>query len=68
VRINNWKGIRDSTRDGNMKIKLFNLENDIAEKIDITAQHPEIVKQIEEIMEKEHENPEIERFNLFSAR
>ena len=26
VRLNDWKGIRDSTRDGNMKIKLFNLE------------------------------------------
>ncbi|MDQ1296734.1 MAG: N-acetylgalactosamine-6-sulfatase, partial [Bacteroidota bacterium] len=67
VRVNNWKGIRDSIRSGNMKIKLFNLENDIAENIDLSGQFPEIVKQIEEIMVLEHRKPEIDRFNIFAS-
>jgi arylsulfatase len=65
VRLHNWKGIRDSTRDGNLKIQLFNLENDIAEEKDISKQFTNIVKQIEDIMIKEHEKPEIERFDPF---
>jgi len=68
VRMNYWKGIRDSTRDGKLKIKLFNLENDITEEKDLSNQYPEIVRQIEEIMTREHEKPEIERFDPFLLR
>lgn len=67
VRLNNWKGVRDSIRSGNMKIKLFNLENDISENKDLSGQFPEIVKQIEEIMVFEHKKPEIDRFNIFAS-
>lgn len=67
VRLGEWKGIRDSTRDGNMKIKLFNLNNDVAEKNDVSRQSPEIVKQIGEIMLLEHEDPIVERFRIFPA-
>jgi arylsulfatase len=35
VRINEWKGVRDSIRDGNMKIKLFNLSTDVTETTDL---------------------------------
>ncbi len=66
VRLDNWKGIRDSTRDGNMKIKLFNLESDITEDSNVAHKFPEIVKQIEEIMTREHQKPEIQRFELFA--
>ncbi len=50
-----------------MKIKLFNLNNDIAEKSDVSGEFPEVVKQIEEIMIKEHDNPVVERFNIFPS-
>jgi arylsulfatase A-like enzyme len=66
VRINEWKGIRDSTRDGNMKIRLFNLKNDIMEESDLSDKYPEIVQQMEGIMNREHQKPEVERFNIFS--
>ena len=66
VRLNNWKGIRDSTRNGKMKIELFNLENDITEETDLSDKYPEIIRQIEEIMIAEHEKPEVERFNIFT--
>ena len=68
VRIGEWKGIRDSTRDGNMKIRLFNLSSDVTETIDLASEHPEIVKKMEEIMTREHIKPEIERFNLFPVQ
>jgi arylsulfatase len=50
-----------------MKIKLFNLENDIAENTDLSEQYPGIVRQIEEIMISEHKKPEIDRFNIFTS-
>ena len=65
VRLGNWKGIRDSTRDGNLTIKLFNLENDITESDDLAATNPEIVSKIEQIMITGRQHPELERFDLF---
>ena len=65
VRIKNWKGLRDSTRTGNRKIMLFNLDNDLTEDIDLSEANPEIVNMIEKIMTNEHQQPEIERFDIF---
>lgn len=65
VRLDNWKGIRDSTRDGNMKIMLFNIEKDFTEVADMANNHPQVVRQIEKIMSVEHQQPEIERFDIF---
>lgn len=68
VRLDNWKGIRDSTRNGNMKVMLFNLENDITESSDIASENPEIVNQIEQIMISEHQQPEVPRFDIFKKQ
>jgi arylsulfatase len=54
VRLGKWKGIRNNIFKGNMTIELYNLEDDIQELNDVAAEHPEIVKQMEEIMKKEH--------------
>lgn len=54
VRMGKWKGIRSEIRKGNLKIKLYNLDADIQELQDISAQHPDIVRSMEEIMIKEH--------------
>ena len=37
------------------KLKLFDLENDLGEQNNIAAQHPEIVKRMEEIMIEAHQ-------------
>ncbi|HSL85456.1 MAG TPA: hypothetical protein VK861_00815, partial [Bacteroidales bacterium] len=68
VRLGDWKGVRDSIRDGNMKIRLFNLRDDITEEKDLSEKYPEIVMQMEEIMVREHTPPEVERFNLFPVK
>ena len=67
VRMGIWKGIRDSTRDGNRKISLYNLANDISEESDVSGKFPDVVKQIEEIMVREHQDPSVQRFNIFAA-
>ena len=64
VRLGNWKGIRMNILKGNMKIQLFDLDNDIQEQHDVAAQHPDIVKQIEEIMKKEHHTPDVASFRM----
>lgn len=65
VRMENWKGIRDSTKNGNMKIELFDLKNDFAEETNVAVAHPDVVKKIEQIMAEEHRKPEVGRFDIF---
>ncbi len=64
VRMGNWKGMRKDIDKDNMKIELFNLDNDIQEQIDVAAEHPDIVKQMEEIMIKEHVPAINDRFKM----
>jgi len=64
VRIGEWKGIRKNIFDGNLEIELYNLEYDLEEKYDIADKNPKIVRQIEEIMKKEHEPASNEKFKF----
>jgi arylsulfatase A len=55
VRWNNWKGIRFNVHtDPHSPIQLFDLVKDISEDHDVAAEHPDVVKRINEIMNKEH--------------
>ncbi len=55
VRLNNWKGIRFGVhKNPDSPISLYNLNNDLCEERDVSLEHPEIVKNIEEIMINEH--------------
>ncbi len=54
VRMGQWKAIHDSIFKGNRKIKLYDLNNDIQELQDVSAGHPEVVKEMEEIMKEAH--------------
>ena len=47
-----------------MKIELYNLENDLGEEIDLSKDHPDIIKRIEKIMFNEHETAELDRFKF----
>ena len=51
VRMNRWKGLRD-TPDSD--IELYDLSVDISEEHNIAADHPDIVQQIETIMNTAH--------------
>ncbi len=62
VRLGKWKAIRKNIMKGNMKLELYNLEEDMQEQNNIADQYPEIVKQMEGIMEKEHTTDPSGRF------
>lgn len=51
VRMGDWKGIKlNFSKDPNAPMKLFNLVEDIHEDRDVASQHPDIVKQIEAVI------------------
>jgi arylsulfatase A-like enzyme len=64
VRMGKWKGIRMNIIKGNLKIQLYDLDNDIREQHDVASEHTEIVKQMEAIMKKEHHTPDVASFRM----
>ena len=63
MRMGNWKAVRQNMlRDNNpepLKTELYNLESDIGENNDLANKYPEIVQQVETIMESEHTPSEL---------
>ncbi len=55
VRMGRWKGVRNTPT---AEIELYDLKTDISEEKNVADQHPDIVKQIEEIMRTAHEESE----------
>ncbi len=64
VRMENWKAIRKNIHQGNLELELYNLEEDIQEQHNVAADEPEIVRQMELILESEHEPAQLERFRM----
>lgn len=60
--INNWKGIRSNIHKGNLLTELFDLDNDIQEKQNVAAVHPEIIQQMVQIMKAAHNTPAVSTF------
>lgn len=54
VRMGPWKGIITNINKGNSTMQLYNLDTDLAEQNDVAARHPDIVAQLQAIMEREH--------------
>ena len=67
VRLGNWKGIRlNMDENPEAQVALYNLDTDLAEQNDVSADHPDIVNQIKEIMKKEHTRSEVFSFGYES--
>lgn len=64
VRLGNWKGMRRKILKDSLRVGLYNLDEDILELKDVSAEHPEVVKQIEIIFRHEHELAENESFRM----
>jgi len=65
VRMGKWKGIRlHVTQQPDGPIELYDLQTDVAEKNNVAAQHPDIVKTISSIMKQQHR--ESKDFPLFT--
>jgi len=64
VRMDQWKAIRRNIHQGNLALELYNLEEDIQEQHDVADQEPELIRQVEMIMEAEHTHPLLDRFRM----
>ena len=64
VRMNQWKAIRKDIFEGSMELELYNLETDIQEQQNVAEENPEIIRQMELIMQQEHTPAEIDRFKI----
>jgi arylsulfatase A-like enzyme len=51
VRMGKWKGYRKGTKD---KVELYDLSKDPAEKNNVAENHPDVAKQIDAVMTREH--------------
>ncbi|MCG8701786.1 MAG: sulfatase-like hydrolase/transferase, partial [Bacteroidales bacterium] len=54
LRMGKWKALRKNLKKKGLVIELYDLEADSTEKKNVADQHPDVVKQIEKIMEQEH--------------
>ncbi len=59
-----WKAIRTGIHKGNLTLELYKLDEDIREEHNVAAEHPDLIRQIESIMSREHVPSELERFHL----
>lgn len=64
VRMEQWKAIRKDIQQGNLELELYNLEEDIQEQQNVASDYPEIIEQIELIMQTEHSTSQLERFRM----
>ena len=55
VRYGKWKGVRRDIQKGNRQLELYDLLLDPAEKRNVAAEYPQIVRTIEQIMADNHE-------------
>jgi arylsulfatase len=61
VRLGDWKGLRQNLKPApnakkspDLAVRLYNLRTDPAETTDVAAQHPEVVKQMTQVMRTQH--------------
>jgi len=54
VRLGKWKGVRNNIREGNVGIEIYNLEDDLGEKIDLSIEYPDIVSKMDSIFRIAH--------------
>lgn len=60
VRKGNWKAVRlNAATDPKAPIELYDLSTDIEERNDVAAEHPEVVREMGEIMRQSHVNSEL---------
>ncbi|WP_257666181.1 arylsulfatase [Parapedobacter tibetensis] len=67
VRMGNWKGVRlQVKKNPDAPIELYDLATDTAEQHNVADEHPDIVKQIAELMKESHQESAV--FPFFGGR
>ena len=69
MRFLNWKGVKSNLhKDRNAHWELFDLETDRNEMTDIASSHPELLKQFDEIVRKEHQSAHIREWEFIDPK
>lgn len=69
IRMGKWKGIRSNLKNNpNAPWEIFDLEKDVAETTDLSAQHPELIKQFTEIQQREHQCPHLRSWEFIDPK
>jgi len=68
IRIGDFKGVKTQlNKNPKTDWQLYNLADDPEEKNDISAKHPQLLKQMDAIFAKEHTEAQLPEWNLFSV-
>jgi arylsulfatase A-like enzyme len=58
IRMGDWKGVKtDLRKNPGNPWQLFNLQTDRNETMDLATKHPDILKELDDIVRKEHQEP-----------
>ena len=69
VRLGRWKGVKTGLKDNrNSRWQLYDLEADTGESTDVAATHPEILKQLDVIVAREHRHAHIREWEFVDSR
>ncbi len=69
IRMGNWKGVKSNMKKNkNAQWEIYNLETDVNETTDIAANHPELAKQFEAILKKEHQSSHIKEWEFIDPK
>ncbi len=69
VRLGDWKGVKlNQTKNPGRKWMIFNLKTDRNETQDVSAQHPELTKKFDEIVEREHQPSHIKEWEFINPK
>ena len=64
IRMGRWKGIISNIRKGNQTMELFDLDKDVTEETDVANKHPEIVRQLYQLMDEARVQSDNPNFNF----
>lgn len=69
VRIGQWKGIKNNLKK-NPKApwEVYNLNTDPSEEYNVASQHPELIKKLEAIVKKEHQNSHLREWEFINSK
>ncbi|MBN8785937.1 MAG: arylsulfatase [Terrimonas sp.] len=69
VRIGDWKGVKSNMKTNkNAPWEIYNLDTDEKETNDVAAQHPELVKRFEAILQEQHQPSHIREWEFINPK
>ena len=68
IRVGDWKAVRQNLSKNAVKTELYNIANDIGEKTDVAAEHPDVVQKLEAMMAEQHVPSALFRLNAIDGK